>query len=154
MLPVAFVLLGASRLAILSLPFKHLVAPLGRPHGVAPVVPLVNGSALRHARRIGWVVRTAARWTPWSSNCFAQALTSALLLRRLRIPHAIYFGLTRNDRPHNGQRHCGLDAHAWVAAGPCAVVGGHGFDRFVVVGCWAWAPAAIAARRSTPMPSV
>jgi hypothetical protein len=152
-LPAAFVLLGLSRLAILVLPFKTLVGRLGDGHGTEAVVPVVSRSALQHATRIGWVVRTAARWTPWTSNCFAQSLTSAVLLQRAGIPHAIYFGLAKND-----QQRAGLDAHAWVATGPRAVVGGHSFDRFVVVGCWLWSgakpplpqPAAPAHRRGCP----
>ena len=133
--PFAVILLAAARIAAAIIPFRHLAGHLGQTHGIEPVTPLVSKKALARADRVGWVVKTAARLTPWISTCFAQSLLSAALLRRLQIPHAIYFGLAKNTQQPDG-----LDAHAWVAAGPCAVVGGRGFTRFVVVGCWVWLP--------------
>lgn len=133
--PFAVILLAAARIAVAIIPFRHLAGRLGKAHGIEPATPLVPKKALARAHRIGWVVKTAARLTPWISTCFAQSLLSAALLRRLQIPHAIYFGLAKNTQQPGGR-----DAHAWVAAGPCAVVGGRSFAQFVVVGCWVWLP--------------
>lgn len=159
-LPVAFGLLGVSFVAIHTVRFKRLVAFLGTAHGISPVVPVINRPQWRRARRIGWVVRTAARYTPWPSNCFAQSLTSAWLLKRFDIPFGVYFGVAKKqakgDETSDGERGvgndpvargeaAGLDAHAWVASGPCRVVGDYSFDRFAVVGCWVW-PAGDAGR--------
>jgi hypothetical protein len=134
-LPVAFGLLGIAVMTIHTIHFKRLALGLGKAHGVAPLVPLVDRQQWQRARRIGWIVRTAARYTPWLSTCFAQSLTSAWILKRFNVPFAVYFGVAKKN-PEEG----GFDAHSWVASGPCAVVGGHSFDRFSAVGCWVWEP--------------
>lgn len=138
-LPVAFGFLGVAYIAIHTMHFKRLVRSLGEAHGTAPLIPLVNPSQWQRAKRVGWVVQTAARHTPWPSNCFAQALTSAWLLKRLKVAFGVYFGLAKQADEHNADD-ARLDAHAWVASGPCWVVGRYSFDRFTVVGCWIWKP--------------
>lgn len=151
-LSMAYVMLGLAWAAIHTVRFKQLVSYLGTSRGISSVVPVVNRSTAVRARRVGWVVQTAARFTPWPSNCFAQTLVAATLLQRLGVPHGIYFGVARDEasdavaprlgvwtglyqRPAVGS---GLKAHAWVASGPCAVVGGRSFEEFGVVGCWVW----------------
>jgi len=134
-LPVTFGLLGIALVMIHTVPFKRLASGLGTAHGVDPVVPLIHRQQWRRARRIGWIVQTTARYTPWPSTCFVQALTSAWLLKRFDIPFGLYFGVAKANSEERG-----YDAHAWVTSGPCPVVGGQGFDRFSVVGCWVWEP--------------
>ena len=149
-LPMAYVMLGMAWAAIHTVRFKRLVGYLGESKGIEPVVPVVDRHSALRARRVGWVVQTAARFTPWPSNCFAQTLVSTALLQRLGVPHGVYFGVARDEgaevssasvwgvpyrRPAVSS---GLKAHAWVASGPCAVVGGRSFGEFGVVGCWVW----------------
>jgi hypothetical protein len=87
---------------------------------------------LGRARRIGWVVGTAAARTPWRSDCFPQALTARVLLWAARVPHVVTLGLRRDDSG-------ALKAHVWVAAGDVAVTGGSG-STWTGVGSFAWAP--------------
>ncbi|MDR9388706.1 MAG: lasso peptide biosynthesis B2 protein [Balneolaceae bacterium] len=94
-LPVVFLLLGISFIAIHTVRFKRLVSWLGKAHGVSPAVPLIDRPQWHRARRIGWAVRTTARYTPWPSKCFAQALTSALIMKYFQIPFGVYFGLAK-----------------------------------------------------------
>ena len=70
----------------------------------------------------------AARYSPWDSNCFPQAIVASFLLGIYRIPYAMYFGLMRNPSAPS------LSAHAWVVAGRVDVTGGSSFSRFTVVG--------------------
>ena len=78
--------------------------------------------------QIGRAVRLAARYTPWDSNCFPQAVVARLLLGLYGIPYALFFGLRRD--PDSGA----MLAHAWVAAGRVRVTGGESFGQFTVVG--------------------
>lgn len=78
------------------------------------------------------MVRTAAARTPWTSDCFPQALTARLLLRAARVPHVVTFGVRRDDTG-------ALKAHVWVAADHVAVTGGSG-SSWTGVGSSAWAP--------------
>lgn len=125
-----WMLLGFSRALIMVVSFKRLAPRLGIHDGANPWVPLLNDSQELRALEIGRLVRLAACYTPWKSNCFPQAVSARLLLGLYRIPYALYFGLARDLAVGK------MQAHAWVAAGRVRVTGGAGFNRFTVVGCF------------------
>lgn len=133
-------LLGTTRLLTLALPstvVRHLLGERRAPSATGPdpgrvPSPLLGARELGRARQIGWVVRTAAARTPWTSDCFPQALTARLLLRVARVPHVVTFGLRRDDTG-------ALKAHVWVAADQVAVTGGSG-TSWTGVGTFAWSP--------------
>lgn len=124
----AWLLLGAARAAILVLSFRRIAAFLGRPCHAHSRIPLVEPVQQARARQIARVIALAARYTPWQSNCFAQAVVARCLLGLHGIPYALCFGVMRDGAS------TGLRAHAWVHAGPVAVTGGRGFGQFTVVG--------------------
>lgn len=126
----AWLLLGLSRAAILVFPFKRIAGWLGTHNGLAPRTPLISQEQERRARIIGRTIRVAAKYTPWTSNCFPQAITARLLLGVHSIPCAVFFGLARNPADSD------LEAHAWVVSGRLSVTGGRSFDRFTSVGCF------------------
>lgn len=140
----AWLLLGLARLAVRIVPFRRLAASLGGGRDDAPWVPLLAPDQERTALRLGRAIRSASRYTPWSSNCFAQALSARLLLGLHRVPCTVFFGVSR-DRASTR-----MIAHAWVAAGRIRVTGGDGFAHHVVVGSFASGPAAAATRPSSP----
>ena len=130
-----WLMLGMSRALILTISFKRLAPWIGIHNGQAPWIPLLDRAQEARAAQIGRVVRLAARYTPWKSNCFPQALTARTLLGLYRIPYGLYFGLANDSS--TGE----LQAHAWVATGPVQVTGGAGFGEFTVVGCFVSEPA-------------
>lgn len=123
-----WVMLGLARAVILTLSFRRLAPHLGIHAGVHPWLPLLNRGQEARALRIGRVVRLAARYTPWESNCFPQAVTARLLLGWYGIPYALFFGLAKE--------HGEMKAHAWVAAGRVRVSGGNSFHHYTTVGCF------------------
>ena len=132
LLPV-WLLLGASRLAVLTVPFRFLASGLGLPAGTTSCVPLLSLHEQQEALWIGRVVRVASNYTPWQSNCLAQALTARILLSLYRIPYSFFLGVM-NEAAETGPRK--LKAHAWVSAGKIRVTGGDGFREFAVVECF------------------
>ncbi len=127
----AWVLLGVCRALVLVLSFRRIVRWFGLVGAEAINVPQLRPLQELRASRIGEVVRLAARHTPWSSNCFAQALAAHLLLSLYRIPHALFLGVAR-DAPTRA-----VVAHAWTVAGPVPVTGHESSDRYTVVLCFA-----------------
>lgn len=118
-----YLLLGITRLAINTLPFPRLERWLGvRMSESAPNAPVEH---LRQARRIAWAIHTVSPYTPWRSNCFPQALTAKLLLRRRGIPTTLYLGAAFKAEPG-----AGLEGHAWLRCGPFYVTGGDGSRHF------------------------
>ena len=138
-----WVALGVSRALILAVPFRRLAPRLGTAQGTSAHVPLLTQSQESRARAIGRTVRLAARYTPWTSNCFPQAVVARMLLGIHRIPYAIHFGLMPESRTGSGApapaapRSAGMRAHAWVVAGRVPVTGGHSFHQYTVVGVFA-----------------
>lgn len=132
-----WLLLGLSKALIFTVSFRRLAPRLGRQAGIAPWVPVLSPAQEVRALQIGRAMRLAARYTPWDSNCFPQAVTARVLLGLYGIPYALYFGLMR-DRDVSG-----LKAHAWVVAGRVPVTGGASFGQFTVVGVFV-APSLVA----------
>lgn len=126
----AWLLLGACRFVILFVPFRKLAPHLGRHAGVAPWVPLAAPAAEARASAISRVIQMAANHTPWTSNCFPQAVAARILLGLYGVPYSIFFGVNLDAAD------TALQAHAWVACGRTRVTGGDGFGRFNVVGCF------------------
>ncbi|GAB3855883.1 hypothetical protein GCM10028801_12190 [Nocardioides maradonensis] len=87
-----------------------------------------RGRAVGVARAIG----SAAAHTPWRSDCYPQALTARILLRALRVPHTVVFGVRRDAAGE-------LRAHAWVTVGDLTVTGGSP-ETWTGVASFAWAP--------------
>lgn len=123
-----WLMLGITKALIFTLSFKRLAPHLGQAMGVAPWVPLLDPVQNARALQIGRAVQLAARYTPWDSNCFPQAVAARLLLGWYGIPYALYFGLMRDAQTLE------MKAHAWVSAGRVAVTGGSSFGQFTVVG--------------------
>ena len=119
LVPVALVLLGISRAAILGLPFRRHAAMLGStaPQGIA--APAISAEQDQRARSIGRAVRASATVTPWQSICLPQAMAASTLLRLGGVPHVVHFGLGKS-RPQDAP----MEAHAWIVAGDRIVTGG------------------------------
>lgn len=139
-LPV-WLMLGMARAAVLTIAFRRIAPVFGHDARGRAMIPLLDPEATARARRIGRLVRLAARYCPWNANCLAQAMTAAILLDLARIPHAMFFG-TRRDRDGS------FKAHAWVAAGRASVTGGRSFGAYGVVGVFV-APADLLAEPKT-----
>ncbi len=123
-----WILLGLAKISIFCIPFKVLAKYMGVNISSAYWIPLLSKPQCQRAQLIGRLVQGVARFTPWESNCFPQALTAQLLLNCYRIPATLFFGLRREDQE--------MLAHAWVAAGPVAVCGGRSFHQYAVVGAF------------------
>lgn len=126
----AWLILGLSRLAIVTLSFRRIAGWLGVHEGTAAQVPLATGQQEAISAAVGRAIRVAARLTPWQSNCFPQAITARLILAVHRLPHAVYFGVRKGASKDE------LLAHAWVACGRSNVTGGHSFGKYTTVGCF------------------
>lgn len=123
-----WLLLGASRFLILFVPFRRLAPRLGKHTGTHSLIPLLETRQKARSMQVARVIALAARYTPWTSNCFPQAVCAKVMLGLYGIPNSLFFGVKRDSGT--------LKAHAWIAAGRVKVTGGIGFDQFVVVGCF------------------
>jgi hypothetical protein len=130
-LPV-WVGLGVARALVLTVSFRRMAPRFGRPVGDGgALAPICDAALERRAVLIAHTIRLAAAYTPWDSNCFAQAVVARALLGIYGVPYVLSFGVMRdNGKPS------GIKAHAWVTCGRVVVSGGAGADRYAVVGRW------------------
>ena len=124
----AWILLGISKALVFTIPFKRLAPKLGYPAGAIQWIPIITQQQHARALQIGRVIKMAAIYTPWDSNCFPQAVTARLLLGLYGIPYTMFFGLASDPKTKE------MKAHAWVASGGISVTGGVSFQQFTVVG--------------------
>ena len=76
---ISFFLLGIMRLLILIIPFKHLIAVMGKEMRESPAT-LPEKSQAR-AVWVSWAVNVMSKYTPWESKCYVRALTAMLCLK-------------------------------------------------------------------------
>lgn len=124
----AFCLTGVVRLTVLLLPFRWLAPVLGKHMRESSMQE--DMVKLEAARRVGRVVETVGRYTPWESKCLVQAIVGKIMLRQRGIANTLYLGVGRDAEK-------GFVAHAWLRCGETIITGGQSRDRFTMVGKFA-----------------
>lgn len=119
---------GLVRAAILILPFRLLSPRLGRCYKNNQLSPLVSDSQKMRAWRIGRIAELVARYTPWESKCFVQAIMVRTLLGYYGIPYVLHLGAMMT-----GETTIPMKAHAWVKVGPWVVAGREGHRAYGIV---------------------
>jgi hypothetical protein len=130
LLAEAGVLLGLARLAVLTLPFRWVMRACGV--HMAESAREIDPAEQKQVERVVWAVDTARLFTPWDSNCLAQAIAGARMLRRRGIAATTYLGVTAAGPQE-------LGAHAWLRAGPNVILGDRQLDDYTAVSSFATA---------------
>ena len=106
------------------------IQPLSDPAAEQAAVPAAEVTAVAVAAvavdQVRRTIGAVSQYTPWQSNCLAQALAASRMLRRRHLPHTLTLGVTQDA----GQ---GLQAHAWLACGEQIVTGGANRHQFTAV---------------------
>jgi hypothetical protein len=131
----AWLALGCIRMAMTVLPLKRLAASLDHYSGSVSPRPVTREQG-EQARRIGRLVATAARLTPWHSRCLAQVLVTQRMLAARRIPGQFCLGVRRDRDPACAA--AGFSAHAWLQCGERVVNGELGCERYQVISTFRW----------------
>lgn len=125
----SFALLGISRIAVLALPFRWIASRLGTHMAETSIESDLSLEEVQALKRVTWAVRRIRHYTPWNSNCLAQALAAKTMLARRGINSTIYFGVMKNKEE--------MLAHAWLRSGKVIVIGGKEMKMYTVVGTFA-----------------
>ncbi|MEH6589999.1 MAG: lasso peptide biosynthesis B2 protein [Halioglobus sp.] len=134
----AWFMLGYMRAAILATSFKRLSASMQH-HREAISAPSLDSGQLKEAARIGQLVASAAKYTPWQSLCLPQVLVTQRLLASRNIPGQFYLGVRKGEAGEEGMEDLsGLAAHAWLDCGGFIVNGGAGHQSFTVLSTFSW----------------
>lgn len=130
---INFFLLGLARAAVLSLSFRRLKPCFGQFYKMTSLSTILSNKQQFRAIQIGKWIRITAKYTPWDSNCLAQALVAKTWCRLYKIPHVLYIGFAKS-----GEKPVGFEGHAWVTAGRFAITGGQGHLKYTVVSTYVY----------------
>ena len=116
--------LGIARFAVIAFPFRWIAAGLGLQNSCSIITP--EKMPARQITSIAEAIRRISPYTPWDSNCLAQAIAGRAMLRRRLITSTLYFGVTKDAA---GQ----LEAHAWLRSNGMILTGDAELERYAVV---------------------
>jgi hypothetical protein len=116
-------LLGFYRWQVLTVPFKRWVKPVGKIGQQVDETPSPTHRAM--LRKLLSGIPLISKKTPWRSNCLAQALTAAHILRKKQIAYTLYLGVNTNQ-PQS------LSAHAWLQVGKLILTGNEQLSQYKV----------------------
>ena len=124
LLEAAWILAGA-QIIVRFVPFRWIVPRLGR-QVEEPPAKTFSAEQLLRAQRVGWSIKTLARFLPWDAKCLAQAIAGKWMLQRRRLPSTLYLGVDRGQKDW-------LEAHAWLRFGTEILTGEPQHERFKVI---------------------
>lgn len=135
--PFLIFALGLARAMVLSVPFRMYAGIFGSdaPHEEHSTIISADfdANSRARARRLGALIETLARHTPWRSNCLAQAIVAAVCLRMMGIAYHVHFGVASSSCAEGA-----LDAHSWVMAGDVPVTGFREAQAMIQVRAFHW----------------
>ena len=128
----AYLRMGLARACVLTLPFRWLSRNWGTPQ-YEEFRYSHAGASLQFLRQLNWAIRTASKYTPWKSNCLAQAIAAKKILRRRGYTSTLYLGMTTPSAREDGK----IEAHAWLRCGDTWICGLRASRGFTVVATYA-----------------
>ena len=80
------------------------------------------------ASRVKVAVTRVDRYVPWGTECYTQALTAKLMLRKRNISTLLVVGFRKDEAGE-------IQGHAWLKIGPYYITGfRHDIDTYVING--------------------
>lgn len=103
------------RFTLSFLPFKKVVAWLGQPNKTNTNAAYSSAETIR---RVQQAVRRCNKYTAWKTECYTQALTGKILLRRRNIASTLYIGFMKDEQEQTKYK-----GHAWLKVNDLFVTG-------------------------------
>lgn len=113
----AFFLTGVYRFKILRVPFNKLKLELGSYNVESD--DDVDVEYYRLCRKIGRIVTSVSKYTPWESLCLVKAMTVQKMLKKRGVCTTVYLGVNKDTKDN-------MNAHAWIRCGKMYITGGNG----------------------------
>lgn len=80
------------------------------------------------AARVQLAVTRVDRYVPWGTECYTQALTAKLMLRKRKVCTLLIVGFRKDEAGE-------IQGHAWLKIGPYYITGfRHDIDTYVING--------------------
>jgi hypothetical protein len=121
---------GAVRVVLNFLSGSVRLRWMGTSVDVGYQLPEPGSEQLQQLQAIKRALARCMRYVPWDAECYTQALTARILVRRRGIPLLLFVGFSASD----GER---LLGHAWTVCGSYIVTGYRtDLGRYTINGCF------------------
>lgn len=113
-----------ARITLLIRPFKQIAPRLG----TLDAEGYSNEPAPQDKASIKLIassIKSMAKYVPWQSKCFVQAIAAKNMLHKRGIDTTLYLGVIKEGDT--------MKAHAWTRSGPYFITGGKGSQGYTVV---------------------
>ena len=110
----AFLLTGIIRFSILFVTFSKLAKLCGK-YDEESTYNLPD-KQISIGNKVGYLVYSVSKYTPWESKCLVKALTAQIMLRKKKISSTVYLGVAKDENKK-------LIAHAWLRCGKNIITG-------------------------------
>jgi hypothetical protein len=114
---------AAVRFTLLFLKFSRVLKWLGSANKESPED--ITASQEQYLHKVKTALWLCNKYTPWNTECYVQAVTAKILLRRKCIPATVYIGFKKQA---SGK----MTGHAWLRCGRLIVTGNKGHEAFQV----------------------
>ena len=101
------ILSGYVRFALSFLPHNLVKKMMGPVVEVDPVFPIISKIDSHKIRRVIIAIARVKRVAPWNMECYTQALTAKILLKKFSIPSLLLIGFRKDDAGK-------VQGHAWL----------------------------------------
>lgn len=119
----AFWLSAIVKFTLVFLPFRKVLEWKGKMDVETPSGPDESSEGFR--KTLQSAMRLCKRYAPWPTECYTQAITARILLRRKGLPGTVYIGFHRKS---DGS----FAGHAWLRSYDRVITGREEMDKFVV----------------------
>jgi len=103
---------------------------MGKPVDLQTTLPEPNAAQELILRSVKIAIIRCTRYAPWNTECYTQALTARIMLRRRQVPLLLFIGFKKEE----GQL---LQGHAWTTCGTYILTGYRiDLNSYILNGCF------------------
>ncbi len=110
----AYFLSAIVKFTLVFLTFKKILKWQGDANIESPLH--ADQDSLKYRKSIQSAIRLCDKYTFWKTECYTQALTAKILLKRKRIPSTVYIGFLKNNEGT-------YEGHAWLRSYDMIITG-------------------------------
>lgn len=120
----AWIFLAFARAVLIFLQFKKIVPLLGKT--MVETTDEITEKKIDLLALISLSLNRAAKYSPWRTKCFEQAIAAKMMLKRRGMKTTLYLGVYKDQMNK-------LGAHAWLKYNSIIVTGGPFIEKYTVI---------------------
>jgi hypothetical protein len=112
------------RFTLSFLPFKIVNGWLGKANAEVDLAATLLPEQIQYIKDVHHAIKLADKYAIWKTECYTQALTGKILLRKRNIPSTLFIGFKKENDKYEG--------HAWLKTARGIITGNMNLAQFQV----------------------